>query len=451
MNKKMNLILMLMIIISIIPNVFGVEINDFLSISLINQDPDPAIAGDTLEIRIGLENKGENIIENRVIEMDYEYPFEPLTGEDNIEVIESISPNIVGTNALVLKFKVRINREAVAGNYNIHLLEYEEGKKDKAVKRLYSIDIKNKESAEVIYIDTVSLIPGHEQQVKFTINNVGSAPLKDITFSWENEDDIILPVGSDNTKYIKYIDVGEKEELSYNVIADSESVAGLYKLDLSLTYDDPLTSEEKEISTIAGIYVGGGTDFDVAFSEFSNNEYSFSIANVGSNPANSVTITIPQQQGWKVSGSNSEIIGNLNKGDYTVASFSVTSSGATKSESGTKDFESMSEKERQEMREKVQSGEMQRPNSQNNEETNTIKIDVHYTDTKGERKTSNMEVYVNPNSASAMGTRTGDNSQFQKTNPMTKAISTIKTVGIGIVIIIAGLFIYKKSKKGKKK
>ena len=111
----------------------------------------------------------------------------------------------------------------------------------------------------------------------------------------------------------------------------------------------------------------------------------------------------------------------------------------------------MSEKERQEMREKVQSGEMQRPNSQNNEETNTIKIDVHYTDTKGERKTSNMEVYVNPNSASAMGTRTGDNSQFQKTNPMTKAISTIKTVGIGIVIIIAGLFIYKKSKKGKKK
>jgi len=91
-----------------------------------------------------------------------------------------------------------------------------------------------------------------------------------------------------------------------------------------LTYKDNINGTEKKISTIAGMYVGGGTDFDVAFSDNANSQMSFTIANIGSNPANSVSVVIPQQRSWSVSGSNSVIIGNLNKGDYTVASSSCS-------------------------------------------------------------------------------------------------------------------------------
>jgi hypothetical protein len=43
---------------------------------------------------------------------------------------------------------------------------------------------------------------------------------------------------------------------------------------------------------------------------------------------------IPDQSGWKVSGSNSVIIGNLDKGDYTVASFTLQSTASSVPQTG---------------------------------------------------------------------------------------------------------------------
>lgn len=43
-------------------------------------------------------------------------------------------------------------------------------------------------------------------------------------------------------------------------------------------------------------------------------------------------VRVPDQQGWKVSGSKSSIIGNLDKGDYTVATFSLSGGGAPSEE-----------------------------------------------------------------------------------------------------------------------
>jgi len=86
------------------------------------------------------------------------------------------------------------------------------------------------------------------------------------------------------------------------VIADTNADAGLYKLDLQLSYEDSVSGTEEEISTSAGIYVGGGTDFDIAYSESSGSDMSFTVANIGSNPAFSVSVVIPQQTGWTVTG-----------------------------------------------------------------------------------------------------------------------------------------------------
>lgn len=202
--------------------------------------------------------------------------------------------------------------------------------------------------------------------------------MKDLIFYWENEESIILPVGSDNTKYIKYLEVGESTSLQYNVIADTSVSAGLYKLKLYLSYEDPLTSEEKKISTIAGIYVGGTTDFDIALSETSGTEMSFSIANTGSNPAMSVSVIIPQQDGWKTSGSNSVIIGNLNTGDYTIATFSLQ-----KTETRQVSTTSTPTQDLFSQREASSSGK--------------IIVQIAYTDTMGERNIVEKNIGIDQN------------------------------------------------------
>jgi hypothetical protein len=289
---------------------------------------------------------------------------------------------------------------------------------------LFSVDVESSESAEIIYIDQVELIPGKITPLKFTINNVGSTPLKDLTFQWENEDDIILPVGSDNTKYLDYIDVGESAELKFDVIASTNADPDLYKLDLALTYDDPLSGEENRIATKAGVYVGGATDFDVAFSGESSGEYSFSIANIGSVSATSVTVKIPQQSAWRVSGSDSVIIGNLNEGDYTVASFTLQSS--------------------------ARQNNMTRPMQQGSQDS-SLKIEIAYTDSRGNRKTVTKEVALKSSSASAAALAQNGSSRFsrQQASPFATIWNNYKwyiVIAAVLLIVIAIRSKYKKEK-----
>ena len=72
----------------------------------------------------------------------------------------------------------------------------------------------------------------------------------------------------------------------------------------------------------AGIIVGGQTDFDVSVSDVSSTGIILSVSNIGKNPADSVIVIIPAQSNFRIT-SGSSIIGNLAKGDYSVASLEV--------------------------------------------------------------------------------------------------------------------------------
>lgn len=405
-----------------------------ITISLINLDPDPAVSGNTVEVRLGIENTGSDTLNDLLIEVIPEYPFTLVPNEPAVQKITTLSSYQYGDNMKIIKYMVRIDQDASAGGYEFKLKYYEDGSSFKVGKSI-TIDVKNAEMAEIIRIDQTNLVPGKQSSLKFTINNVGNAPLKDMVFNWVNEDKIILPVGSDNTKYVKYIEIGDSAELEYQVIADPNAPAGLYELKLYLTYDDPLTNNETEISTIAGINVGGGTDFDVSFSESSNSQTSFTVANIGSNAAYSVSVVVPVQNGWQISGSNSMIIGNLNKGDYTVASFNLRPSqqmpaAQSQDESRTNRPERNS----------------QNSSFQNSQNSQNLRIQIAYTDTMGERKIIEKDVTVSQTAAidAVTGMQTGRHRPQQQ-----NGLTTYKWyIAVLIILVIGGIY-YRKYKQKK--
>ncbi len=426
-----------------------------ISTSLVNQDPDPAIAGDTLDVRIGVANNGGAAANNVVLELVPSYPFELVSGEDAINTIGTVQGYQANSNLQIVKYTIKINNNATAGTYNLKIVQHDqEGASNVTVERLFPIDVKTKTSAEVVQIDKTVLIPGKQTPLKFKITNVGNSPIKDLTFSWSNSNSVILPVGSDNTKYIKYLDAGASADLEYQVIADSGVSAGLYQLALSLAYTDSINSSVKTINTIAGVYVGGGTDFDIAFSESSSGTTSFTIANIGSNPATSVSIIIPVQQSWQVTGANSVIIGNLNTGDYTVASFTLaqstasipttttgTTSGATSS--GRVGFNSTN-RQNQNVNPGETSGNMTQSNFASRQNSNNLKMEIAYTDTMGTRNTIEKNVTLNialRNSTSfAAGTSTGARGSYGRV-PQQSFFSKYKWYII-IVVLAAILVVF---------
>lgn len=411
-----------------------------ISISVSNYEPDPSIAGDIVEVRLGVENIGGFTVSNLMIEVMPEYPFVLVPGENAIRSIGILQGYKAGSseNINIIKYRMRVDKDAPAGSYELKVKYYEKGSTAFSTKSL-SLDVKSKQSAEVIHIDKTVLVPGKQTSLNFTINNVGNAPLRDLTFYWENGENIILPVGSDNTRYLKYIDVGEGADLEYQVISDTNAIPGLYKLNLYLTYEDPISKTEKKISTIAGVYVGGGTDFDVAFSESASGETSFSVANIGSNPAYSVSVIIPEQRNWRVSGSNSVIIGNLNKGDYTVASFKLQSSTSSMT----------SQNRTAPAGTNIQERSMQRSmNSSMNGSSDTVLMQIAYTDTRGERNIIEKDVKLgnqNMNSTAGQTAMLARRGAVQQES----VFSTYMWYFIAIAVLVAGFVAYRKYKSQK--
>ena len=298
-----------------------------------------------------------------------------------------------------------VDKNAIDGKHELKFRYSENGGVSWIIKS-YTIDVTSKEFAQIIHVDKSQINPGEETPIIFTINNIGKAPLTNMVFTWGEKDNVILPINTDNTRYIPYLGVGESIDLKYTVIADPGATRGLYNLDLTLTFDSKNESGtvNDEIKTKAGVLVGGSTDFDVAFAESNAGKTSFTIANIGENDASSVTITIPEQEDFTVRGGESVIIGNLNKGDFTLATFQVVPASTTKIE-----------------------------------EKKILSVGLSFTDSFGKRHqlTKEIPLKVYP----GFGQDTSAQTQSQR-SPLTTVL---------IIVIIAGvaIIIYRRHKKGK--
>jgi len=66
------------------------------------------------------------------------------------------------------------------------------------------------------------------------------------------------------------------------------------------------------------------TSFDAVIQDTSSGEVSIAIANTGKYAANSVVVRIPEQNNFRVTGTDGQMVGNLASGDYTVVGFAVS-------------------------------------------------------------------------------------------------------------------------------
>lgn len=290
-------------------------------VSLANQNPAPATAGGVFNARIAVQNIGGSASNNVTVSIVPSYPFVEAPGSSLNVSIGQLSSYQTGSDSKIVKFTVGVAPAAASGTYNL-TVQYHEVGQPGSVRKEVPIEVVSNDEAE-ISIDKNELVPGQITPVTFSIVNTGSSPLRDLQFSWSNPDGVILPVGTDDVRYISYLAPGQRTDVTYDMIASTSATPDIYALDLSLSYQDPSSSSTITIPSTAGMFVGGPTSFDVSITDVSGSQISLSIANVGSVEARSVSVSIPDQPGYSVSGAQTSIIGNLNVGDYTVASFDV--------------------------------------------------------------------------------------------------------------------------------
>jgi len=404
----------------------------YLEVNLTNQNPDAARPGEPVELTVSVQNVGNADLKDIAVTVNPEYPFSKVSGEDLTKKVSYLNARQDDDDAAVLKFKLITDANASEGTYDIDITTTakESGSSSNTITTTKTIhlEVRGKEYAQIVTINKASIDIAKEEPLEFIITNTGNSPLKNMVVSWKDPKGVILPVYSDNTKYIKYLAAGDSVTVAYSVMADVNADPGLYTLDVNLSFED-YNSNEKSIQTTAGLFVGGETDFDVSFSESDQGEISLSVANVGNNMAYSVKVSIPDQDGYRISGSSSTIVGNLEKGDYTIASFNIASTqqDAMNAESSSDNIKSSDESEN------ITSTSM---------DSNPLKVQIEYTDAKGERIKVDKEVKLEMDSGNM--TAQGSGGSGNKSSGFGSYLSYIVIIALAV-----GAFVYRKKIKEK--
>ena len=151
------------------------------------------------------------------------------------------------------------------------------------------------------------------QAIGDTVNNAIFELTPEFPFSLDSNENPIREYG----------DVSSEIVMKYKVRVSKDAVEGVNQLKLEYT-----TNGNEWAITDFDVQVDNSkTDFDLVIQDSTSSETSIAIANTGKNTANSLIVKIPEQQNFRVTGTNGQMVGNLNSGDYTVVSFSLAPTG----------------------------------------------------------------------------------------------------------------------------
>ena len=391
MDKKIIFSLAILCILLVAKPVFAASESAYLiDITSTTFLPSSIYSGDVVSLAVDIQNKGLSIpIVDLNASLALGNQFEAI---DSNDYTTYIPPG--ATQTLVFQFKT--NEGTVAGYYPIFLnMTYLRSDKPVTESQTIFVPISKTEKNIEVTVEPKVINPGNQSQITFTFKNVSETPVSNISFSWSEADSLILPLGSDNKGHIPIIRANSSQSLSYTVAADPNITTGIYPLNITTTFND--SNGTKTQTSQVGIIIGGTTDFEVSAETLASGQLSLSIANVGSNNASALVVKIPQQSGIRISGTNVAILGNLNRGDYTIASFQTpTIDQNANTQGGQQNSMPFGQNST------GQPGNFDR-NSFTQRAGNKLTIELDYTDTTGERQIVQKDVQLNLSASSTSG------------------------------------------------
>ncbi|MCX9014507.1 MAG: hypothetical protein OIN89_06915 [Candidatus Methanoperedens sp.] len=294
-------------------------------------DHEPVYPGDTVFVWVPVKSIGYGTwLSDTVVKL---VPANNAT-EKAVHVLDDAAAigNIEDWNEVrTAKFKVHIDKNAVEGEYDFHVHIISKGKSDSsgslATTTMQEDRILVVSGTPVITLSNSSIgsvPPGSSNEIVLKFRNEGTGTARnlyvDINTAMEHVTNVFSIVGSGTRFFIGSLGPGDEADIRFTLLVDSQAQTGVYNIPLKISGMNYSASDS------IGMGVAGITDFELSYQE-SGNSFLLSVSNIGVNPAKAVSVEIPTQNSFSVTGSNTQVIGNLNSGDYTSANFQVSQTG----------------------------------------------------------------------------------------------------------------------------
>jgi len=265
---------------------------------------------------------------------------------------------------------------------------------------------------------------------------------------------VMTNIGDKDAKAVNLVMNGTHKYQIGNIIVGNYTSKTIYfpgegDVEFELQYTDTANTRRILHKTV-NFYSHDLEDVDI-FSQSSGSSTTVYVVNIGSYPIYSVVVNMPNQPAISVSGSSKSVIGNLDAGDYSTASFTITSAAIANTThplpNGTtqRNFSGSTEDRaamRQRFLEQMDTGSV--PDLSSFGRTggflpNAIQIEVSYTDYAGNRYTVRKTLQQNSatsSAASVTGQATRTTSNFASSSSFQMNYIYIGGGGIAGVILI---------------
>ncbi len=303
-----------------------------IHISLQSYNPFPAEPGSRVTLKFRATNVGGEVAQNPSIEIDPRYPFSALPGEDSVKSFGRMAPR----ESVTFEYDVRVADDAVIGTSPIRLKHTHDG--DAWTVTDHDVYVRLEES--ILSVNSVNtepemLIPGDVTNLKITLENSGSAAVRDVSLKLDFDSaDAALqerlpfaPSGSTGEKRVRNIEGGESKELEYNIMTFSDADSGIYRLPIRMSYRDDSGEMVTSMDSI-GLIVGAEPRLSATIDSIDytpgKSELSFRIVNRGVTELKFVNAILGASDSYEILSTSDEFyIGRLSSDDFDSISFTV--------------------------------------------------------------------------------------------------------------------------------
>ena len=322
------------------------------------------------------------------------------------------------------------------------------------IRQTAVIQVQDATVLDITSVTPTSIKIGEATTLLFNITNNGGDSIQNALFTWTDQNNLILPVGADNRVTITSIAAKNHTELPITVMASSGISPGIYPLTIRIEYYDR-TGTKQIVNSTVGMQISGTTTFDLVVSTSTSGSTTFSVVNTGANVASSVIVSIPSQPNYQTSGVSSASVGNLDAGDYTLATFQLISTTSNT----TSQFPSFNRTGTGAPPDRNFTG---RNSFMNQSFTgirgNALLVQISYTDVFGIRQTVQQQVTISSGSSfSSFGSSTSStgtqnsfsrsiNGQSQSSSGSSNSLVYIAIGVVGIIIIFGIIQLGRKKK-----
>ena len=298
-------------------------------------DPFPVEPGSYVDVWIRADNFGSKDIDNFKFRLTPRYPF---TLDPNEQAERDFGLLRAGERA-TFKYKVRVDVNAVQGE---NPLEYEYILRgSRWLPGQFNIDVTT--LAAILYVKEVTtdtVAPGATSTIGITLKNLADSAVKDVRVKLNFVEFIdtpagievrevpLSPVGSSDEKAVKLIQGQEQLTLNFDVIVDPSTDAGVFKLPLSISYND-LQGVNYSRNNFVGFVIGSGPELVVNLDSSTANraetkgEVVMRLVNRGLSELKFVYVTLGQLDDFELLSPAQVYLGNIDSDDYETAVYQL--------------------------------------------------------------------------------------------------------------------------------